>query len=71
MYAIRLLICRLCPLQVEEGWWEGMVNGKQGLFPSNFVKLVDEEEPATEKIGKFFLLPMSPHISLVLYNNNK
>ncbi|XP_071334653.1 CD2-associated protein isoform X2 [Trachinotus anak] len=24
--------------EVEEGWWSGSVNGKSGLFPSNFVK---------------------------------
>lgn len=24
--------------QVEEGWWSGSLNGKTGLFPSNFVK---------------------------------
>ncbi|KAM7367590.1 hypothetical protein PAMP_013876 [Pampus punctatissimus] len=24
--------------EVEEGWWNGVFNGKQGLFPSNFVK---------------------------------
>ncbi|KAK2177323.1 hypothetical protein NP493_607g01034 [Ridgeia piscesae] len=35
--------------QVEEGWWQGVVNGKQGLFPSNFVELI-EEEPEAEKI---------------------
>ncbi|KAM3861011.1 CD2-associated protein [Diretmus argenteus] len=24
--------------EVEEGWWSGTMNGKSGLFPSNFVK---------------------------------
>ncbi|XP_023203429.1 CD2-associated protein isoform X2 [Xiphophorus maculatus] len=24
--------------EVEEGWWSGSLNGKSGLFPSNFVK---------------------------------
>ncbi|XP_039884591.1 CD2-associated protein-like, partial [Simochromis diagramma] len=24
--------------EVEEGWWSGTLNGKSGLFPSNFVK---------------------------------
>ncbi|XP_044301086.1 CD2-associated protein [Varanus komodoensis] len=24
--------------EVEEGWWNGTLNGKSGLFPSNFVK---------------------------------
>ncbi|XP_048397306.1 SH3 domain-containing kinase-binding protein 1 isoform X2 [Stegostoma tigrinum] len=34
--------------EVEEGWWEGILNGKSGMFPSNFIKeLPDEqEEPA-------------------------
>lgn len=27
--------------QVEEGWWSGALNGKSGLFPSNFVKELD------------------------------
>ncbi|XP_054617989.1 CD2-associated protein [Dunckerocampus dactyliophorus] len=27
--------------EVEEGWWSGVLNGKSGLFPSNFVKEVD------------------------------
>uniref|UniRef100_A0A673BMU8 Osteoclast-stimulating factor 1 n=1 Tax=Sphaeramia orbicularis TaxID=375764 RepID=A0A673BMU8_9TELE len=27
--------------EVEEGWWSGMLNGKSGLFPSNFVKELD------------------------------
>ncbi|XP_019947312.2 CD2-associated protein isoform X1 [Paralichthys olivaceus] len=27
--------------EVEEGWWNGNVNGKSGLFPSNFVKELD------------------------------
>ncbi|XP_028461082.1 CD2-associated protein [Perca flavescens] len=27
--------------EVEEGWWSGDMNGKSGLFPSNFVKELD------------------------------
>ncbi|XP_029902972.1 CD2-associated protein [Myripristis murdjan] len=27
--------------EVEEGWWSGSINGKSGLFPSNFVKELD------------------------------
>lgn len=26
--------------KVEEGWWEGVLNGKTGMFPSNFTKEV-------------------------------
>lgn len=29
-------------LQVEEGWWEGSLNGKTGVFPSNFVEMIEE-----------------------------
>lgn len=30
--------------EVEDGWWRGKLNGKTGLFPSNFVELVDEKD---------------------------
>ena len=29
--------------QVEEGWYEGVLDGKLGLFPSNYVTRVTEE----------------------------
>uniref|UniRef100_A0A3B4H6A4 Osteoclast-stimulating factor 1 n=1 Tax=Pundamilia nyererei TaxID=303518 RepID=A0A3B4H6A4_9CICH len=35
--------------EVEEGWWSGTLNGKSGIFPSNFVK---ELEPMGD-IGEF------------------
>lgn len=27
-------------MNVGEGWWEGELNSKRGLFPSSYVKLV-------------------------------
>ncbi|MBN3314375.1 CD2AP protein, partial [Atractosteus spatula] len=30
--------------EVEEGWWSGTMNGKSGLFPSNFVKEIEPAE---------------------------
>lgn len=30
-------------MQVEEGWWEGVLNGKTGMFPSNFIKELSGE----------------------------
>ena len=33
--------------EIEEGWFEGSLNGKVGVFPSNFVEIVEEtDEPA-------------------------
>lgn len=31
-------------LQAEEGWYEGTLDGKQGLFPSNYVTRIHEEK---------------------------
>lgn len=31
-------------LQEEEGWWEGVLNGKTGVFPSNFVEIIGTED---------------------------
>ena len=28
----------------EEGWWEGELNGKTGMFPSNFVEVLPNAE---------------------------
>lgn len=25
--------------KLSDGWWEGTLNGKRGLFPDNFVKV--------------------------------
>lgn len=36
--------------QVDEGWWSGTSNGKSGLFPSNYVELLeDEQEPSQQQ----------------------
>lgn len=36
--------------EVEEGWWEGLLNGKTGMFPSNFTKVIqtDSETPSLD-----------------------
>lgn len=36
--------------QVEEGWWEGLLNGKTGMFPSNFTKeiLSESDTPSVD-----------------------
>ncbi|KAI7799943.1 CD2-associated protein, partial [Triplophysa rosa] len=36
----------------EEGWMEGILNGKRGIFPDNFVKEVKKEEPKTKEESK-------------------
>ncbi|XP_056150281.1 CD2-associated protein isoform X2 [Lampris incognitus] len=60
--------------EVEEGWWSGTMNGKSGLFPSNFVKEVDttgedgesNDSTADETDGsgrEAAVTPTSPHTS--------
>ncbi|XP_049605604.1 SH3 domain-containing kinase-binding protein 1 isoform X2 [Syngnathus scovelli] len=36
--------------EVEEGWWEGVLNGKSGMFPSNFTKeiLLEADGPTVD-----------------------
>ena len=29
-----------CLTEVEDGWWRGTLNGKSGVFPSNFVEMI-------------------------------
>ena len=38
------------------GWWEGEVNGKVGMFPNNFVKLLPGEEEDTSVKDKVIIL---------------
>lgn len=45
--------------QEDEGWWEGELNGKKGVFPSNFVEIIEEDHAA---VGNGVLL-LSPSVS--------
>lgn len=29
-------------------WWKGELNGREGLFPSNYVKLTTDTDPSTQ-----------------------
>ena len=29
----------------DEGWWRGRLDGKEGMFPSNFVEMIKDEPP--------------------------
>ncbi|XP_069461939.1 CD2-associated protein isoform X2 [Ambystoma mexicanum] len=51
--------------EIEEGWWSGSLNGRCGLFPSNFVKeieLIDdfETQEDLEDTDPGILVPSSP-----------
>ncbi|NXI03703.1 CD2AP protein, partial [Pachycephala philippinensis] len=51
--------------EVEEGWWSGTLNGKAGLFPSNFVKELEstddgETQDALDDTEPVFNSPTSP-----------
>ncbi|XP_041121492.1 F-BAR and double SH3 domains protein 1-like isoform X1 [Polyodon spathula] len=66
---IRLLRCR--DVQVDDGFWEGELNGRVGVFPSLVVELLGEgEEEEEEKEGAKELLspgppPFSPPVPIL------
>lgn len=31
----------------DPGWWRGELNGKSGVFPDNFVEIIQENEPSS------------------------
>ncbi|XP_052358535.1 SH3 domain-containing kinase-binding protein 1-like isoform X36 [Oncorhynchus keta] len=34
--------------EVEEGWWQGSLNGKTGMFPSNFTRELEDTAPSLD-----------------------
>lgn len=42
-----LYITVLIDFQVEEGWWRGKLGNKIGVFPSNFVEVVEKVSPVS------------------------
>lgn len=68
--SFKLIFVHIVSTQVEEGWWSGSLNGKSGLFPSNFVKEMDaagedvESSDATpDDAGKDAMNPNPPEMS--------
>ncbi|TRY77358.1 hypothetical protein TCAL_00162 [Tigriopus californicus] len=51
--------------EVEDGWWRGALNGKTGVFPSNFVEMVNS--PGTGEPS----LKTPPAVENILESKNK
>lgn len=50
----------------DDGWYEGEYNGKRGLFPENFVKLIESSTFANGKLFvNFFLIKNFIYINLL------
>lgn len=43
----------------EEGWWRGILNGKEGVFPSNFVEEIRELPPPPRPTNRNELLKLT------------
>ena len=37
-------LTNLCLFQIDQGWWYGFSSGHYGLFPANYVELIDSSE---------------------------
>lgn len=37
-------------VELDVGWWQGTLNGKQGILPANYVKYQNAAEPAAATI---------------------
>uniref|UniRef100_A0A8C4V8L6 SH3 domain-containing kinase-binding protein 1 n=1 Tax=Falco tinnunculus TaxID=100819 RepID=A0A8C4V8L6_FALTI len=44
--------------EVEEGWWEGILNGKTGMFPSNFIKELSDSDDVGIAQEEQLLMPL-------------
>ena len=36
----------------DKGWWKGELDGKVGVFPDNFVKIITTPAGSTEEVGR-------------------
>lgn len=61
----------------EEGWWRGVLNGKEGVFPSNFVEeispLPNRPKPSNRDdilrlVEDAPALPAKPGIIIISHN---
>ncbi|XP_058059300.1 mucin-19-like isoform X2 [Anopheles bellator] len=62
---------------VEEGWWRGKLNGRVGVFPSNFVEMIESVSPksSSRKSGGVTMIdgsggPTALGVSVSLSKNN-
>lgn len=57
--------------EVEEGWWRGKLNGKVGVFPSNFVELIESASPmSANRKSSTGVAPSKPNAGLLLDGSN-
>lgn len=48
------ILCHFILLQEQEGWWEGVKKGVTGVFPSNFVEVLQDEAVSEVEKGDIF-----------------
>ncbi|CCM04906.1 uncharacterized protein FIBRA_07103 [Fibroporia radiculosa] len=51
--------------QLESGWWDGLLGGKRGWFPCNYVTIISDQE-AKAALGPSEVAPSHPNDSLVV-----
>eukprot|EP01147_Barroeca_monosierra_P002369 gene2369-8069_t len=56
-------VIRIISKEAEDGWWEGILNGKQGWFPDNFVEITQGPESKPDKTSRSALRPPPKSVS--------
>ena len=48
----------------DKGWWKGEIDGRSGVFPDNFVRLISTSTTSTEDTSSVQVNPHSIHFQI-------
>ncbi|OLL22240.1 Endophilin-A1, partial [Neolecta irregularis DAH-3] len=54
--------------QLESGWWDGMLGGTRGWFPSNYVAVLDDDDGPDEDAAAYWIPQATPEGRIYYFN---
>jgi hypothetical protein len=69
--AVSLTFLFFLKFQIEEGWWKGKLGNKVGVFPSNFVELIDSVSPISSHRKSANINIINNNNNIILNKNNR